>query len=463
MREPHTGSRGLDIPRQSVGSRTVLPTAEAPQTSGRPPPGPPRSPDWRSSYRDVAGISEFRALWLAHALSMTGNYLLNIAVTVLVFQRTGSALASGLTLALTFLPPLIAGPLLSGLADLFPRRRVMIASDTLRFALVLCIGFPGMPVWGVWLLLFCSILPMVPSGAARAALLTQIVQGERFVAASTIISVTTQVGTLVGLAAGGAVVSLLDARTVVMYNGLAFLLSAAVVALGVRPRPAPGGESTDRPGLWPIIRDGARLVFGDPRLRTLALLAWLAGCYVVPYGLANPMSAELGGGAATAGLLMSAPSIGAVVGGLALTRLISPERRMRLLGPLAVLASLPLVVWALGPPLWLMVALLALSGAAASYQFVANAAFVLCAPPVGRGLAFGLVASGLQVVQGASIAVASLLVEFVGSRPVIAAAGVLGVLGAAALAAPWSRLRAGTVELMRRSEQAADVEERGSR
>ena len=448
MHNPRSGGFSHGIPRQSDGRHEQLPTIDTP-THADPPaaPEPPRT-DWRSGYRDVLRNGEFRALWLSHALSMTSNYLLNIAVAVLVYQRTDSALVTGLTLALTFLPPLVAGPLLSGLADLFPRRRVMIVSDVVRAVLVIAMSIPGLPLPVIWLLLFCSVMPTIPFGAARAALLTQITQGERFVAGATLINITSQVGSLVGLAVGGLVISLLDVRPTVFCNGLTFLLSATIVTLGVRPRPAPESQDAERPTLWQITRQGPRLVFTDPRLRTLALLAWLAGCYIVPYGVATPMAAEIGGGPATAGMIMASPAIGAIIGGFPLTRLVPPPLRTHLLGLLAILASLPLTVWILKPPLWAMVLLLVVSGMAASYQFVANATFVLCAPSTGRGVAFGLVAAGLQVAQGIGIAVASFLVEHVGTHLVVTLAGLIGTLGAVALAFPWSRLSAGAVDMM---------------
>ncbi|MBV2362182.1 MFS transporter [Streptomonospora nanhaiensis] len=394
------------------------------------------------------GVREFQALWVAQALSMTGNFLLSVAVTILVYQQTASALAAGVTLALTFVPQIIAGPLLSGLADLFPRRRVIVVCDIIRAALVASIGIPGMPIWGIWVLLFCSILPMVPFAAARAALMAEIVHGDRYVAASAIIQLTTQVGTLVGLAAGGWVVALIGPNSAVMYNGLTFLASAAIIQFGVRFRPAAHEDAEERPSLWRVTRDGTRLVFGDSRLRTLGLFAWLAGIYMMPYGLANPIADEVGAGPTAAGFIMAGHSMGAVVGGFVLTRLINPATRMRLMGPMAVAASAPLLAWFLHPPLWLMVVLLAVSGMAASYQFVANAAFVLCVPPEGRGLAFGLVAAGLQAVQGIGIALASLLVEVASTHVVITGAGIAGVLAAAALALPWARIAQSAIDRM---------------
>src|SRR5699024_8793948 len=110
------------------------------------------------------------------------------------------------------------------------------------------------------------------------------------------------------------------------------------------------------------------------------LLAWLAGLYMIPYGIANPMATELGAGEAAVGLIMAGPSIGALIGGFVFTRFVAPTTRMRLLGPLAVLTSTPLLLWLFPMPLWLMVTVLALSGTFGAYQIVANAAFVLCAP-----------------------------------------------------------------------------------
>ncbi|WP_028646762.1 MFS transporter [Nocardiopsis sp. CNT312] len=425
-----------------------------PEGRGHKRPNAPK-PSWRSSYREVMGIGEFRTVWLAHALSMIGSNLLNITTSVLVYQATDSAFAAGATLAVTFLAPFVAGPLLSGLADVLPRRRVMVACDLARALVVVLIAVPGVPVWAVWALLFCSVLPSIPFAAARAALLTEIVQGERYVAGTAITQLTSQVGMLFGLVAGGLAVEHVDPRLAVAATSAVFALSAVILLLGVAQRPAPRAAEESRPGFLAMTRDGAALVFGDARLRTLALLAWLAGLYSIPYGLANPIADEAGAGPAAAGLIMAGSPVGALIGGFVLTRLVPPPTRIRLLGPLAVLTSVPLLLWLADPSLWLMVTALALVGMAGSYQFVANAAFVLCVPEKGRGLAFGLVAAGLQVVQGLGILVAGFCAEFTGTGTVVAAAGALGVCSALFLAVPWSREAGPTIERMDRTEQNA--------
>lgn len=426
----------------------------APGADSDPAPEPP-SGARSSRYRDVLGVREFQALWLGHALSMVGGNLLTLAVTVLVYQQTSSALAAGFTVALTFLPQIVGGPLLSGLADLFPRRQIMILCDLARAGLIAAIAIPGLPLPLLWGLLFLAILPLVPFGAARAALLTDVLRGDRYVTGSALINMTSQAGALVGLLLGGAVVTLIGPNTTVLLNGGTFLLSALVIVLGVHARPAPHRSTSHRPGLWAVTKHGARVVRTDPRLRTMALIAWLAGFYTVPLGLANPLAADINGGAATVSVIMAAAPAGALVGGFVLTRLIGPEVRVRLVGLFALLTSVPLVVFLFEPPLWMIAVLLVASGAFGAHQFVANAAFVLCAPESGRGLAFGLVASGLQAVQGLGIVTSSLLVGVLGSYPTVALAGACGVAGAVALLTPWRRLAEGVIERMSAPESTA--------
>lgn len=397
--------------------------------------------DWRSAYRTVMRIREFQALWLSHVLSMVGTSLLGIAATVLVYQQTGSAMASGVTFALTLLPQILGGPLLAGLADIAPRREVIIACDLIRAVFVLAISIPGLPVWALWTLLFCAFVPAMPFAAARAALLAEMVQGERYLAGSAIINMTTQGGQLLGLLLGGVVITLVGPNSTVALNAVAFLLAVLVVLRGIRFRPSTLAEGEQQtPNLSGITREGIRMVCTDHRLRTLALFSWLAGCYAVPLALANPLAAELDGAAGTVSLIMGAVPLGALVGGLVLTRLTNPVLRMRLMVPLAFLASAPLLGFVFEPPLWVILGLLAVSGVCGSYQFVTNASFVLCTPEQGRSRAFGLVASGLQAAQGIGMLLGSLLLTVLSVHATVTVAGICGIVLTLALVRSWARV-----------------------
>src|SRR2546423_7006657 len=94
--------------------------------------------------------AEFRALWLAEALSVFGDQVARVALALLVYAQTDSAALTALTYALTFVPAVLGGFLLSGLADRYPRRSVIVVTDVLRAGLAAAMAIPGMPLWLLW-------------------------------------------------------------------------------------------------------------------------------------------------------------------------------------------------------------------------------------------------------------------------------------------------------------------------
>ena len=98
-----------------------------------------------ASYRAVFAIREFRARWCAQVVSYLGDQVAQVAIAILVYTKTGSPELTALAYALTYLPPILAGPLLAGLLDPFPRRQVMIALDLVRGGLVELMALPSVP------------------------------------------------------------------------------------------------------------------------------------------------------------------------------------------------------------------------------------------------------------------------------------------------------------------------------
>ena len=68
-----------------------------------------------ATFRDVFAVAEFRALWLAQLLSVIGDQLARVALTVLVYQQTRSPALAASVMALSFLPYLVGGLLLGAI------------------------------------------------------------------------------------------------------------------------------------------------------------------------------------------------------------------------------------------------------------------------------------------------------------------------------------------------------------
>ncbi|OUC97766.1 MFS transporter [Streptosporangium minutum] len=406
-------------------------------------PGRHRRPAERqATYGEVIAIREFRALWIGQALSLLGDQLSRVALSVLVFQRTESPLATASVYALTYLPPIIGGPLLAGLADRYARRRIMIFCDLLRAVLVALMAIPGTSFTVLCALVFCVVLLSAPFSAARAALLPELLKGDRYVAGSALQNMTNQGAQMLGFALGGALIMGMGPYRALALDAFTFLASALILVSGVRRRPAPLATDTDRPSMWTMTRAGSRLVFGDPRLRTLVLFAWLCGFYVLPEGIATPyadvLAADRQQVSLVAGLLMGSMPTGTVVGAFLFSRYVNPSKRLRAMGWMAMLTCAPLILCAMEPPLAVVLVLWFVSGVGGAYQLAANAAFVQCVPAERRGLAFGLVQSGLLASQGVGILIGGAAADVLNPAHVVAMAGAAGLSVAAALTVLWA-------------------------
>jgi MFS family permease len=397
----------------------------------------------RATFREVFAIGEFRWLWLAYLLSIAGDQLALVALTVLVYARTHSPLATAAAYTVGFLPWLIGGPTLAGLADRIPRRTVMIGCDVVSAILVTVMAVPAVPLWALIVLLFLVTLMGSPYRAARSAMMPDILTGDRYVLGTAAMQTTNRTGRLIGFAAGGAVVGLVGARPSMGIDAATFVASALLLRAGVRARPLPRrADGGDGPGRRAGAGgSGLRLVFGDPVLRTLVLLGWLVPFYAVPEAMAVPYAAHFHGGAAVAGLILGAGPFGSLVGTIAFSRFVDPPVRLAWMGPLAVSCCAVLALCALGPALGLALVIIAAAGALSAYQLAANAGFVAAVPSHRRGQAFGVANGGINVGQGIWFALAGLAADAIGPARVIAASGAIGAATALVLAMAWHRQR----------------------
>ncbi|WP_224386529.1 MFS transporter [Pseudonocardia sp. ICBG1293] len=405
-----------------------------------------------AGVRGPFSVPDFRALWTAEVLSVAGDQVARVALTVLVLNETGSVAWSAGVYALTFLPALLGGLLLGHLADRWPRRRLLIGTDLLRAGLVVAMAVPGpgLPVLAVLLILI--VLLGGPHTAARSALLPDLLSGDLLARGLALRQVSVQIAQVVGFAGGGLLVATLTPRGALLVDAATFVLSAVVVAIGVRsphasvaagPAADPGapvaepGSAPATPVRW-TARSGAwwrsalgglPVVFGHPRRRSLALVAWMLGIFVLPEALAAAYAVGIGAGPAATGLLMAADPAGSAVGALVVAYLLPARLRERGIVPLAVGAALPLALTPLAAGLWQAVALWAVSGACATACLIAaQSGFARATPSAVRGSAVGVAASGLVASQGVAVFAGGILAEWTAPATALGVFGAVGIV-----------------------------------
>ena len=380
----------------------------------------------RTPFREVFAIAEFRALWLAQVLSVVGDQLARVALTVLVYDRTRSALLAAVTFVVSIVPTFIGGVTLAWLADRYPRRGVMIVCDVIRGVLVLVMAIPGMPLAAMVALLFAVTLTGAPFTSARAAIFPDVLSGDRYVMGTAVTVTTYQFAQVIGFAAGGTVVAFFGTQTSLIIDAATFFGSALIVRVWVRPRPAAGRHraSSRLAGIFA----GARIVLARPALRTPLLFGLLAAFYSAPEGVAAPLARDLGGGATLVGFLLAACALGSTIGAIAFSRFVAPSTRLRFMGPLAISACAILVLFFWKPDRYASLLILIASGLCSAYQLAANAAFVRAAPTEQRSQAFGLAQGAMSLGQGAMMVLAGAAAEHHSPARAVAVCGAVGTV-----------------------------------
>lgn len=389
----------------------------------------------------ILAVPEFRALWLAEAISTAGDQLAKVALALAVYGRTGSALWSAVVYALSFLPALAGGLGLSHLADRYPRRTVMVSCALGQAVLVALMAVPRMPLPAMCALLVGVGIAQAPALAAQNALTREVfTEDERYYRSQDLRGITTNLVMLLGLAGAGLLVAAVGPSAALLLDAATFALAALLVRGQVRGRPAAGGQRTH----WAA---GIRFVWSRPRLRVLLGLSWLVGLAVVPEGLAAPLAAELHAPPGAVGWLLAADPLGYVLGTFLLSRFVPTALRLRWLGGLATASVAMLLPFALHPDLPAALLLLALAGMAGAYQVTVAASFTSWVPNGMRGGALGVARTGLRVAQGVGVAAGGAVAELLGSATgAIVAAGLLGVVLAVPAALAWRRYRDGRAE-----------------
>ena len=371
--------------------------------------------DRPATFREVLSSAEFRAVFSASTLSWFGDNAARAAVTALVFQRTDSTAASAAAFAISLLPWFGIGSVFAALAERYPYRRVMIICDVTRVVTMALVATPRMPIWAMIALLLATALLNPPFESARSAILPAILEGDRYIVGLSMQRTSAQATTILGYACGAALAGY-DARLAVLFNSATFAVSAFVIWRWVAHRP-PAFSVNKRIGIWRETAAGFTMVFRSRLLRAIALVTFLSIFFsILPEGLAAGWAAHLTRSADDRGwyqsLIMTANSVGFMIGSMSVGRFASPATRLRLIRPFAVLAPFSLIFSLLDPNVCFVTAMSIASGFfIAGLLPATNGLFVQALPNEFRARAFGVMQSGLQICQGMAILLGGLLAD----------------------------------------------------
>ncbi len=191
----------------------------------------------RVPYLRVIRSPRYFPLWLGQIVSNLGDTLNYVALVVLVFRLSHSGLAVSALVLAEIVPTLLLGPIAGVVIDRFDRRRVLIAVDTVRAALVLLLALTH------------ALAALLAVGStlfnpALQAVIPALLTDEERLAANSVAWSSGRLVQIVGASIAGGLIAWAGTTPVFLANAASFAFSVAMLArlsLPARQGPSRGG------------------------------------------------------------------------------------------------------------------------------------------------------------------------------------------------------------------------------
>lgn len=419
----------------------------SPSTSPSAPPPRPR----RSWPRSLAALEvrDYRLYLSSQMVATTGLWMQRIAQDWLVLELTGSVTAVGVAVALQFLPVLLFGMWGGVLADRYPKRTILIITQSAAAVMALTLGTLALTgaiqAWHVFVVATALGFVTVVDNPTRQVFVSELVGQTHIRNAVSLNSSVFQLGALVGPAASGALISAVGQGWSFLLNAASCLLVVTMVAI-IRPTAAPALAPGAQRGQ---LKDGLRYIRRTSEVGWSIVLAATIGLFGLnmPVILAAFADTVFTAGVSGYSLFNSLTAVGALTGAiLSARRQASP--RLRALTTSLVALGLVLMIASLAPSVWLFCLVLVAVGFC-TLQFLTGANSLVqttCTPAVrGRVMSvYLMVLLGGQAVGGPAV---GWLVDHVGARESMLACGAMVALVATAAGLAMARRSHLTLEL----------------
>jgi MFS family permease len=363
-------------------------------------------------------IRDFRFLWSAGVLSSLAIQIRNVATLFQVYQLSGSAFKLGLTGFLEALPFVIFGLFAGAVADAFDRKKLLVSTVSLQllpsFVLGLLTLTGAIQVWHIYLLGLVGSFVEVFNWPARSAFIPRLVPRPLLLNAMTFSTMILQLSFLLGPAFGGFLIDQSGLAATYFISALLFI--PPIIALSsIRASGKIEGERR-RVNLRSIV-EGVEFIWIQRIILSLFLLDFgvtLVGFYrpILPIFAADVYNT----GASGLGLLYASPSVGSLLGSIAL--LLAGDFKRK--GVLVIVAALVfaggLGLLGLAQWFWMAVGAVIILGFADAMSVAIRRTVVQLLAPEGMlGRAASLITVFAQTTNGLGALLAGVAAQNVGA------------------------------------------------
>ena len=377
------------------------------------------------TYRELLRAPEFTPLFLTSAAQVAAQTLSGLALGTLVYATTRSPLLSALSMFGPSLAQVVGATTLLSASDRLPPRAAMSGLSLMFGAGTAAMAIPGLPVWGIFAIVFGLGTFASLGGGVRYGLLNEILPRDGYLLGRSVLNMSVGIMQICGFAAGGVLVAVLSPRGALLVGAGLDVVAAAVARFGLSRRPP---RASGRPSIAGTWRNNSLLWSSVPR-RYVYLALW------VPNGLiVGCESLFVAYSPRHAGILFAFAALGMLVGDTVTGRFVHGRWRDRLGPPLRLLLAAPYLVFALRPPLGVAVAAVTAASIGYSATLLLQQRLMALTPEELSGHALGLYSSGMLAMQGVGAALAGAIAQWTSPAAAMAVLAVLSVAVTLALA-----------------------------
>jgi MFS family permease len=338
-------------------------------------------------------IYNYRVFAAGALVSNTGTWMGRVAQDwlVLTVLTNNSSVALGIVTGLQFAPLAIFAPIGGMVADRFPKRRILFATQSALALTSLLTGLlvvtGAVQLWHIYLLAFVQGVATALDNPARQTFVSEMVPHESLSNAVGLNSASFNAARLIGPGVAGLVIAAFDTGPAFFVNTLSFV---AVLFALARMRPGELSPAPRQRGKGQI-REGFRYVRGRPDIVLIMALVFVLGTFGMNFQMTTALmaTAVFDKGASEYGLLGSIMAVGSLSAALLSAR--RPNPRLRVLLVAFVAFSAASAAAALAPSyVWFAVLLIPVGLSALTVLTTANAMVQLSVDPAMRGRVMAL-------------------------------------------------------------------------
>jgi MFS family permease len=298
------------------------------------------------------------ALFLAgQGLSLCGTWMQSLAQSWLVYRLTGSPLLLGMVGFVGQAPILALGLVGGVLADRWPRRELLLITQTLALiqaGLLAALTLSGHITVG-WIMVLAGLLGIINAVdmPVRQSFIADLVPRADLSSAIGLNSSVFNAARIIGPSAAGFLVAAVGEGVCFLVNALSFLaVIGCLLAIQV-----PQKSSSTHAHAVTFLAEGLRYAWHTPHVRAALGLIAVLSLTAMPYTILLPVFAAevLHTNADGLGLLMAATGLGALAGALRIARRTTVRGLGRLIAKAGLLFGLSLLALAASTTLWLAV------------------------------------------------------------------------------------------------------------